>query len=860
MKNSKILILLTVFFICIGIIYSYPLILHFHSAIPYTENPVKNFEETGLSQGDQLQFLYSLWLFKDYFTSSSQRFFKAPYQFDIKNYPRPFTLRELPLSIVFWLFSSAGNTFAYNCLVILSFPLAGIFMFLLAKKYLRDIPSSVIAGLIFAIIPFRLAHLFGGHPSGFLLFWIPLIIYLYELLWDKGKQIYGWLAGLCIFLMIMEEPHLGYYSALFTILFWLYKIIIASAEKKANIKEIIKLSVPIATSWLTVGLYMFFIKHIVIGASIAGGGRNIAEIRLYAPSIADIFRRTNSVSEKYIYIGAITSILLAFSAFFKIRSALRHPHKKDLFPFLFYSIVFAAALILSLGPNLRWFPLYKLCYKIVPFFRFPRSPARIIVFAYLSLSLLAGYGIKYILQDKSKILKNSIAVSILALICIDFKPYPLIGISNTVVKGNKTYQYIKDTYPKNPILEIPIWPGDCAWSSIYEYYTTIYRIPSINGYSAMVGRKYVKEIFWPLVSINMGILTAGQYNLLKQLRVKYINLHEEAYPPKVSPFPFKIALGNLKRNPYCKFITEDGPLYLFEILDKSLPKPAHQRAVPAKTGLFYECGHMPHKKGKSVNDKQASAGTALFINSPASQPMYFVYGPWKLFPPGRYKIIFRLKGIPKKAEGPFASIEVTTNKGTKKIAHKNINAEQIKSAYTDYELNFALEKTIRLEFRIIYYGNGKLWADYIYLLCRSEKDPALYYEAENLYHIGKEIYDKNASADSAVYARKGKDPAADIVFGPYRRYRPGRYKIGFRLKAKEKINKPICTIKAVIACSNIILAKKTLTGRDFLSKNKYEYHYITIDLENPCVLEFKLQFKGNTDIYIDNIKIDNISN
>lgn len=832
MKTLKTLSLLSIIFIVLGIIYSRPLISNFNSSLPYTHSPARAFEKTQLTQGDHLQLFYSLWLFKDYFISEGQRFFNDPYQFTVKDFPRPYTTRELPLSIMFLLFSFFGNVTAYNCLIVLSFVLCGICMYLLTDKYFSSFPAALVSSVIFTLAPFRLAQLFGGHPNGFLVFWVPLVIYLYEQLWDKKKWTYGWLSGICVFLMAIQEPHLVYFTSLFTIVFWGYKFMF---------KKDIKTLIPIGISWLFTAFYMLYIKRSIMGGSVAGAGRGFAEIRLFAPSIVHIFQRVNPVNEKYIYLGLAASALFVLSIFYK----LKFLSKKENFPYLFYFFVFIFTLILSLGPNLKYLPIYKICYKLIPFFHFPRSPARIIIFTFLSLSLLAGYGVKKILTKRGFLLTTTI----IFLICIDFRTYHRIGLTKVPVE-NSVYQYIKDSHPNTPILELPIWPGEAAWASIYEYYTTLYQIPMINGYSAFVARDYVDKIFWPLVSINMGILTKEQYELLKSLGVKYILLHKEAYPAKVSPFPSNTAIENLKLNPYVRFIMDDKTIYLFTVLDKPIDRPTAAYTIPSRTGLFYECEHLSHRMGRLVEDKTASQETSLFVDEPLSKPVHFVFGPWKLFPPGRYKVIYRLRGTAQ------ITIEVTAEQGTKRIIHLDIPPDKPAGEFNDYELNLTLDKTTRLEFRIIYYGEGRLWADYIYFICREEEDPRWFYEAEDLYYIGKEIDDADASNNTAVYLDPRLELAIDITIGPYRRYPAGRYKIGFRLKIPELTDKPVCRLKATWAQSDRIIAERTLSGIEFSSVNIYEYHYITINLLQPTVLEFKVEFAKETPLYVDCIKIE----
>lgn len=816
-----------IFFGIFGIIYSYPLILHLNNSIPYTYIPPKGFQEAQFIQGDHLQLYYTLWLFKDFFKQGCKGFFNDPYIFCVKDIPRPYTTRGLPMSIPYTIFSLFGDIPAYNLLVILSFILCGTTMFLLAKKYLIYPFASLISATVFTLMPFRLIHLFGGHPCGFTVFWLPLVILFYELLWEEGKWLFAWLSGISLFLMAIEEPHFIYYTLLFTLVFWGYKFILYK-----NLKKTLTLSIPILISWTIVISYMVFIKYIVIGHSIAGTGRNLQEIALFSPTIKDILRRSNPISEKNIYIGIIPSIIAIFSLF----------EKRNRGNILFFICVTVFTLSLSLGPNLTHPPIYKICYKLIPFFKYPRSPSRIIVFTSLSLSILTGYGIKNLMLVKRKYLRYFFNLIILALICIDFKLTSKIGISY-LPKGNMVYQYVKKLNPHSPILEIPIWPGDTSWSSMYQYYTTIYRIPIINGYSAFVRKEYVDKIFWKLVAINMGILGEEEYNLLSQLGVKHIILHNDAYPSKVSPFPFKIALKNLNKNPYVRFIMKHGPLYLYSLVDIQ-PQKYKPTTAPSKTGLFYECEQLSHRYGILLEDKDASIGSSLFIERSIEKPIEFVFGPWKLFPSGRYKVLYRLKGI------SSCTIEVTTDFGKTKIAYKNLDINQDK--YGDYILNFKLKKTQRLEFRIIY-KTGKLWADYIYILCAEEVDPQWHFEAEDLYHIGEEAMDNDANNRYAIYVTP-QDYPIDIVYGPYRRYPAGSYRIGFRIKSIGATHIPICTIQVTSANSNQVINERILYGYE--CHNSYNYFYLPIKLDKPLALEFKVKFLRNAPVYVDCIIIE----
>lgn len=856
MKKTFVILALLFIFSAIAIVFSYPLILHFNSSLPYTHAPAKGFSMGNFMQGDHLALYYIYWLIKDYFVTPAQNLFSDPYMFSLIGYPRPFEPRGLPSSILFLIFSIFGNIPAYNCVIMISFILAGICMFLLAEKYLQNKIAALAAGIIFAVSPFRLSQLFGAHPTGFILFWIPLIIYLYEQLWEKRKWIYGWMAAISIFLMCMEEHHMGYYTALFTIIFWPYKLLFCKKKPKLNIIQFCGLIIPIAAGWVASLSYMLYVKSIVINASVAGGGRTFDEIKLYAPILKNIFQRTNTDSEKYIYISIATSILILIGLFSKLLSVTKKNGDKNIFPYLFYLLTFIFSLLLCLGPNLTYIPLYKVCYKIIPFFYFPRSPARIYMYTLLALSLLSGYGVKAISNFvKNNTLRYSVLCMVMLSICVDFHAYPKIGLC-TLPKGNKTYLSVKSSFPTSPLLEIPIWPGESSWTSVYQYYTTIYRISLINGYSPFVTKDYVDKIFWPLVSINMGMINAGQYELLKKLDVKYINLHEEAYPQKVNPFPFKIALENLTRSPYLKFMLQDGPVYLFQVLDKPLDTPPSKYTVPSKTGIFCECEYMPHRIGKPIEDKNASGNMSLHYSSASDtqsqiinkEPQHLVFGPWQLFPPGKYKVLFRLKTERQNSTDKIAAIEVTTNNGNKQIIYKDIAANEVSASYNDYILHFTLDTLTVLEFRVICYGKCSIWADYVYLLCEEENDPVWGYKATDLFHIGRE-------SDGAVYATPLLDPPGKLIFGPYRRYPEGKYKVSFKLKAGVESQEVGAILKVTNGYIEIPLVEQALQN----ISTEYKEYPLEIHLDKPSILEFQVEFTKKIPLYVDSVKIEPIS-
>ena len=116
----------------------------------------------------------------------------------------------------------------------------------------------------------------------------------------------------------------------------------------------------------------------------------------------------------------------------------------------------------------------------------------------------------------------------------------------------------REMTPSDVVLELPIWPGVTAWSSIYQYYVTRYRYRMVNGYSPATSREYVEKVFKPLYPMDFGEVREPQYEFMRRNGIRFVVMHEEAFPEKISPFPPSLTNARLARSPYLEFLTSDG--------------------------------------------------------------------------------------------------------------------------------------------------------------------------------------------------------------------------------------------------------------------------------------------------------------
>jgi len=142
-----------VYFAVLSIIMTYPLVARMGSA-------------AAGAGGDGSYFIWLVgWYQKALFQLKISPFF-APYL----NYPQGWNLATtdttpamvalaLPGSLLF------GPTWGYNFAMLLSFILSGWAMYLWVKNLTGDVWAGLVGGMVFAYLPFRMAHFVVGHLS-----------------------------------------------------------------------------------------------------------------------------------------------------------------------------------------------------------------------------------------------------------------------------------------------------------------------------------------------------------------------------------------------------------------------------------------------------------------------------------------------------------------------------------------------------------------------------------------------------------------------------------------------------------------------------------------------------------------------
>ena len=202
-----------------ALVYTYPLILHFGEAIPYACAVSPERRVQGLVPGDPLQFLYFLSVTDD-MVHGRAPWFQDPYEFSAPEPSRRRSFFFLPFSLLFALAAPFGLAAAYNLLVVLSFPATALAGHLLARSLGAGPLAAGVAAAALTLLPYRVANVAGGHPTGIAFFLLPLGLYLMESAWQTASRRAALGAGLCFVCLAVNEPHFLYFYT-FLVPLWL---------------------------------------------------------------------------------------------------------------------------------------------------------------------------------------------------------------------------------------------------------------------------------------------------------------------------------------------------------------------------------------------------------------------------------------------------------------------------------------------------------------------------------------------------------------------------------------------------------------------------------------------------------------
>ena len=390
-RHSRILpVLATLVYALLALAITHPLWLHLAEALPSDiGDPLLN---TWIQAWDGHAFLTApLHLFE------ANIYYPLPNTLAYSEHLASTALLAVPFQAL-----SGEPVVAYNLSLLLSFPLAGLGMYLLLYRWTRRPGAAFVAGLAFAFAPYRLAAI--SHVQLLTVQWLPFsLLALDQLLrpvlragGGRASPVHRWLAGVPQFVLFATLQILAsWYLAVFSLLvLGLYVLawFLASARRETAWRQtlarlalagllVAALTLPFARPYLEVLPQLRASRPLAWALSFAARPTDLAAaapfLRLSGPLTSRWAGRPGFTEENALFLGT-ASLLLALAGLLLGRPRWR--------PIALGTVVLVSLLMIFAGP-------YRALTHLIPLLAIVRVPPRWIIPATFALAALAGYGL-----------------------------------------------------------------------------------------------------------------------------------------------------------------------------------------------------------------------------------------------------------------------------------------------------------------------------------------------------------------------------------------------------------------------------------------------------------------------------------
>jgi hypothetical protein len=364
---------------------------------------------------------------------------------------------------------------AYNVLMLSGFWVSGIATYLLVERLTASPPAAFVAGLIYACYPYRFEHY--GHLELQMTQWMPLGLLALHLFVSTGRWRYAIGLGLAGVAQL-------YSSMYYAVFFLIYATVIGAGLLIAQRPSIRRLALPAVSGALVAGLVAVPLARAFVAAQPLKAERTTDEVRFYSATPLDYLRGNLHSAlwkdrilppepERALFPG-IMPLALAAIGIAPPLSAIRLVYIAGLF----------VALDCSFGFNGAFYPLL---HRSFPPVRGLRVAARFSVLVGLTLSILAGFGVRRVLGWCGSPRGRWSAITVLAgLVVIDAWPaLPLVPVWK---EPPAIYDALK-ARPGVVLAEFPVDPIE-VFNTPYMYFSVWHFLPMVNGYSGYIPESY----------------------------------------------------------------------------------------------------------------------------------------------------------------------------------------------------------------------------------------------------------------------------------------------------------------------------------------------------------------------------------
>jgi len=533
--NLKKILLITLIFLVLTGIFTYPFIFKLSTHIPA-------FETTDEPFGALWNFWYSAFSISNHLPGSSCAWIAAP--FGMHNTASAYYVWDAINKI---LSLAVGNILTYNLQIIFSYLLSGLFMYLLLWHLTKNALASLVAGIIYAFCPFHAVRTWQ-HLGLAMIQWMPLYILTLLRLHEKQNIRRTIECGLCFFLVAAFDFYFAYFMLLITLVFVAYHLMrpaMIKTQGKFKFLRSILVSYTIALILLIPSI------SVILKGRAEAVTQKASAFNPFVRPFEDLFAQSarplsyflpasthplfgnmtqqmvgnslygESLTEHTLYLGIIP-LILAFIAFKRRKdvAAKITASQNPGYYFTFFVVLAVASWLFSQPP---WWDIVglkipmpsALLYKILPMFR---AYCRFGIVVMLAVAVLAAYGF-IAFSNKNKHTRTKIFLILMIGILFEFWTYPPQKVLQ-VSEFPAVYSWLAQQPNDIIIAEYPLDNG--SPNEMYKFYQTKHHKKIING--TIPGSK--PHEFAQTIAVLSAHNTPAR---LKGMGVTYVLVHHDGY-------------------------------------------------------------------------------------------------------------------------------------------------------------------------------------------------------------------------------------------------------------------------------------------------------------------------------------------
>jgi hypothetical protein len=462
-------------------------------------------------------------------------FWDAPFLFPHRHtlaYAEPLISVAIFTSPIEWL--SGNPVLAYNVAYIGSYALAGFGMFLLARDLWGRTDAALLAGLAFALTPYRQAQ--TTHLQVLLNGWMPIGLWALHRYFSTGAR--RWMAAFAV-VFVLQGLSNGYYFYFFLIAVAVMAAVELAAPRLPRARVIGDFAA--AGAAIFAAIAPIFLVYYRLQRD-NGFVRAAGELGGLSATLSDYFKVAagawtwggliaSGAGERQLFHGLVVLTFAFVGACTIARPGAQTKAGSWTRSVVTYALMAIVAVWLSMGPGaLR---PYGLLYRFVPGFNGLRVPARLSAVVIVALAALAGAGFAWIFARLPKAAAATLAVVLGCVIVVEGQHG--IGLSDVLSRHDRSWDRVAYDWmkagPPGAALELNITPMDDfqPYTMVYQLNTLWHGHPIVNGYSGW--KSMLQEMLGAAASpLNEPGSVAGVLRGLRAIGVRYVFLHDDTYP------------------------------------------------------------------------------------------------------------------------------------------------------------------------------------------------------------------------------------------------------------------------------------------------------------------------------------------